>query len=97
MVKKRGSNGKRQYILRVCNMTCLNVCCFLRYLLRRRRLILGRLVESHNPLEKFFNFLKFLLLKCVYAPILNKNYEKKLISEKIDLRVQNTLKKIQVV
>ena len=26
MVIKRASNGKRHYILPVCNMTCLNLC-----------------------------------------------------------------------
>ena len=35
MVIKRGANGKRQYILPVCNMTCLNLCYFLPYLLRQ--------------------------------------------------------------
>ena len=31
MVIKGGSNGKRHYILPVRNMTCLNLCMFLRY------------------------------------------------------------------
>ena len=56
MVKKRGFNGKRHYILPVCNMTCLNLCYFLRYCLRRRRLILRRSVESAPPLRSLKNF-----------------------------------------
>ena len=58
MVIKRGSNGKRHYILLVCKMTCLNQ--FLQYPLRRRRLILGRSVESRIPLEEFLFFFCFL-------------------------------------
>ena len=58
MVIKGGSNGKRHYILPVCNMTCFNLCKFLRYHLREKRIILGRSVELRTPLEEFLNFLK---------------------------------------
>ena len=44
-------------------------CKFLRYPLRRKRLVLGRSVELRTPLEVFFNFFKFLLFHCVYAHI----------------------------
>ena len=56
MAIKADSNGKRHYILPVCNMTCLNLCKLLRYPLRRKRLILGRSVELRTPLEEFLSF-----------------------------------------
>ena len=34
-------------------------CYFLRYPLRRRRLILGRTVESHTAIENFFKIFAF--------------------------------------
>ena len=44
---------KRHYILPVCNMTCLNLCKFLRYPLRQERLVLRRSVELRTPLRNF--------------------------------------------
>ena len=66
---------------------------FLRYPLCRRRLILGRSVESRTPLEEIFK--KFAFLLCNYAHILNLNYKNILILKKIEFghfRVQNPLK-----
>ena len=48
MAKTELPAEKRHYSLPVCNMTCLNLCYFLRYALRQRRLILGRSVESRT-------------------------------------------------
>ena len=62
MVIKGGSNGKRQYILPVCNITCLNLCNFFRYPLRRKRLILGRSMELRTPLGEFYNLKKIVFL-----------------------------------
>ena len=41
------------FYLYACNMTCLNLYCFLQYPLRQECLILGRSVEWHTPLEEF--------------------------------------------
>ena len=49
----------------------------------------GRVAQ---PLEEYFNFLKFLLLNCVYAHISNLNYKNILILKKKEFghfRVQN--------
>ena len=59
MVIKRGSNGKRHYILPVCNVTCLNLSLVFAVSFTPRTPILGRSVESRTPLEEFFFFLIF--------------------------------------
>ena len=81
MFKKRSSNGNRHYILPVCNMTCLNLCLFLRYPLRRRRLISGRSVESRTPLRIILHLLNF----CFLSEI---KITKKIDIKKIYCRVQ---------
>ena len=61
---------KTQYSTCICNMTCLNLCYFLRYPLLRRRLILGRSVESRIPTpEEFKFFLSNICLLSVYMHI----------------------------
>ena len=42
----------------VCKLRLLNLCRFLQYSLRWRRLILRRSVESRTPLEKLYNLKK---------------------------------------
>ena len=79
---KRELPAERHYILPVCNMTCLNLCQFLRCPLRRREFLRW---SRAPPLKYFFNF-NFLLFNYVYAHNSNISYKNILILKKIGLR-----------
>ena len=88
MVTKSGSTGEKYYILPVCKVTCLNLCYFLRYPLRRRSLLLGHSVKSRIPLRNFLIFGSFCFLS-VYVLKFEIKIMKKYDIKKIDFMVQN--------